>query len=80
MGIEPTQDASAAPANGFEDRGPGVRDRPFESDGSRLALAGSDVRSEPTTRIRNTGGCRLRDQSVAGNKPGCRYVSRSAAP
>jgi len=28
MGIEPTQDASQRPANGFEDRGPAIRRRP----------------------------------------------------
>jgi hypothetical protein len=42
MGIEPTQDASQRPANGFEDRGSGVHQRPYKAAQIRFGNADSE--------------------------------------
>ncbi len=63
MGIEPTQDASQRPANGFEDRGSSVRQCPAMSaqdEESRLGIRG---RSRAFANVQQNG-CQLGCQNL----------------
>jgi hypothetical protein len=58
MGIEPTQDASQRPANGFEDRGTSVRG--CSSTSPQVRLLGAAVHDRPpSSAVMRGHGCHL---------------------